>query len=279
MSERNLESTVEMFFPMVEVRETNDIKIASLQLQGQRKTQEDRSVILQNEEKQETTLILLDAHGENGVEVADELLNFLEEKISRFSADTISTLESTFADANKYLEERNLAIEGGAVVTVCSFQNGIISFGYVGDVELRMVSENGTIKPSLTPPHDYTNADEIERLQKMKLGFGSDGYLGKLNENRAIAPSRVIGDIDIDGAICTPDYGSEIFLDKFAIVASDGFWKIIRTSKKSGKKHRMILEEILEKETEPEVVLQKFLELFSKWELSDNLTISIIKHK
>lgn len=279
MSERNLESTVEMLFPTIELKETLDLKIASLQMMGTKKTQEDRNIIFYDEIKKETVIIMLDAHGEKGVEIADQSVGSLEEKLKMQTQERMQVLGDVFSEVHQELQVANVSDFGGAVVTVCCIHDGKISFGYVGDCELRMVGESGEILPSLTEPHDRTNIGELERIYRMNIQCGYGGVLSSKNKGKRLSVYRALGDSNFPGVTCLPDFGSAIFLDKFAIVASDGFWKIIKKSFPSGKENRDFFEEILQRETEPEIILQKFREYFLQLDLPDNLTISIIKHK
>lgn len=261
--------------------------------QGARNEQQDAGGFKEIKEGSRRVLVVAvaDGHGFSGTESAERAVAFALSRPDALKDEAATKMffqeaqklviqagrdafKKTLAESGSKWSEDEIIDDGngGTTLTVVRVDGQEATIAYVGDSEVGIVQEDGTIE-SLTPPHHPLQAGERDRLKA--TGAQLSGPRLEAPKSAAwAAVSRALGDTEFEPhlshepAVVKTTCGER---DRFLLVASDGLW-----GKLDGQ-HRRALEDAMVRAKTPGMAKRRIEALLSEWPENDNVYIAIVE--
>ncbi|MFH1405281.1 MAG: PP2C family protein-serine/threonine phosphatase [Patescibacteria group bacterium] len=221
-------------------------------------------------------IVVADGHAPKGDKASkaavDELLK----------VDNPDEVQGAFTNAHERVVKA--APEAGTTATLVLIREGDLLVAYVGDCEVRLAKQDGHLS-TLTIPHQYgVHSGETTRLYNAGayIDSGTKGLDNPVAKGRiaidgqTLEPSRVLGDVDFEPYVSHEPEIIETELtgdDKYALVGSDGFWKIVSGNSKKRKK----IQKALAESRSASEAKEKIEQMLARWKLFDNTTLVIVE--
>lgn len=211
-------------------------------------------------------IVVADGHGTLGYKAAAYALR---ECLDMVSTHTAMEYAALFEDLNNRLVETYP--NSGTTITIVQMSPEKIQTIHVGDSQARVFREGDTFK-TLTIPHRPTVGSEKKRIADQGIPL-QDKRLFLPEMGAYVACSRSLGYSQPSPVLPYPEIRSytRTTIDRYLIVATDGFWDIIE--KKTHR--RKAVEAILAEGGSPSVLSDKLLAYVKTFGLIDNITIYV----
>lgn len=258
------------------------LRYASIEALGSRKEQQDAHAVRRFERPSGPVdlVVVADGHGGKGRAAARIVADIIPLSFEERGGFNESGLRAAFKDAHLAVVEETESDGATATAVLVGKRKALV--GWAGNCQAGAFSDGGL--RTLIVPHEYgEHAGESERLTEMGALVASPsmmrpttrrkGYV--VHEGKYLEVTRSVGDADMDPFVLhEPEIARVTFGpdDRFLIVASDGFWNLVRDDAR-----RTEAQEALRESTDPEDAKRRLASLIDGWKPDDNTTVVIVE--
>jgi serine/threonine protein phosphatase PrpC len=262
-----------------DVHTFGEYSVAEIVIQGSRKEQQDRNLIIPLHNDGFCSIIC-DGHGEQGGDIADTVSSQLRDYVQNTVVNTRGIDERLF---QQYINDLDQAVQNrfssAGTTLVCTFadSSGLVRIGTVGDSEVRVVDSNGKLK-RITWPHNFSHKAEAMRLSGEEEPELTDHQkrLVSTDGRTALGVTRAIGDVLFPEALSQVEWKKYQMLDgDILVLASDGLWERLDGDTKRRRQFRDIFRTHHKSAAEAMSIFLKDC-VTDGWTFYDNMSVHII---